>query len=83
MMMPMQAAAEATPNTTGNELQARSACAERVRRHRQRRAAGLRVVLLDLRHSEIEWLTRRAIWPRTGGTIWTRSDERWGKFWIE
>jgi hypothetical protein len=44
-----------------NEPMARSAAAERMRRHRERRRDGLRCVTIELRDSEIDALVRMGL----------------------
>ena len=56
----------AIPPTT--EPAARSAAAERMRRHRQRRRDGLRCFMIELRETEIDALIRQGLdWPPLSG----------------
>jgi len=46
-----------------NEPATRSAAAERMRRHRQRRRDGLRCFMIELRETEIDALIRKGLLP--------------------
>jgi hypothetical protein len=56
---PQDAEMTAIPPTT--VLAARSAAAERMRRHRQRRRDGLRCFIIELRETEIDALIRKEL----------------------
>jgi hypothetical protein len=55
-MQPLANHTETTPISAG-----RSAAAERMRRHRERRRDGLRCLIIELRETEIEALIRRGL----------------------
>jgi hypothetical protein len=54
--------ANAAPTRTDSDRRlARSAAAERMRRHRQRQRNGLRCLMIELRATEIETLIRKGL----------------------
>jgi len=53
--------AELTASPPTTEPAARSATAERMRRHRQRRRDGLRCLVIELRETEIDVLIRKGL----------------------
>jgi hypothetical protein len=50
------------PPPVSAEPASRSAAAERMRRHRQRRRDGLRCFMIELRETEIDALIRKGLW---------------------
>ena len=57
----MEQPPEMTTHPSNTALATRSAAAERMRRHRERRQFGLRCVTLQVRDGEIEELIRRGL----------------------
>jgi hypothetical protein len=56
--------AELTVTPPTKEPDARSAAAERMRRHRERRRMGLRCLMIEVRESEIDALVRAGLLER-------------------
>jgi hypothetical protein len=57
------ALAEMTAMTPAIDPAARTAAAERMRRHRQRRRDGLRCLIIELRETEVDALIRKGLLP--------------------
>ena len=55
--------ANAVASMSSAEFTARTAAAERMRRHRQRRRDGLRCLMIELRETEIEFLISNGLLP--------------------
>jgi hypothetical protein len=72
--------AEMTANPPTAAPATRSAAAERMRRHRERRRDGLRCVTIELRETEIDALTRRGFLNAVRVTTLIRSKQLYTNF---